>query len=331
MVAVGGPAINPVPRKMMTEHLGALAAEFGYAGGFEVAIGVENGEALALKTMNPRLGILGGLSILGTTGIVRPFSCSAYIASIHQAIDVARANGIGHVAACTGNASEDAMRAHYGLADIALIEMGDFAGAVLKHLKRAPVARLSMCGGFGKLSKLAAGHLDLHSRTSSIDLAQLAAWARDAGAGDDWREVDGWEDVVAALAAFARPLFTLGREPLAHLDEIPAHQHWLVRCLDAHPGNARAHVLAARGPFTPEGERALFATCGIDVVVSKNSGGAATEAKLAIARERRLPVVMLRRPALPGADRIFHDVASLQAALTAFRRGSTRHAEPAAR
>ncbi|MDR6469955.1 cobalt-precorrin-5B (C(1))-methyltransferase [Paraburkholderia graminis] len=183
-LAVGEPAINPVPRQMMTAHLTELAAEHGYRGGFEVTIGVEGGEALALKTMNPRLGILGGLSILGTTGIVRPFSCSAYIASIHQGIDVARANGYTHVAACTGNASEDAMRAHYGLPDIALIEMGDFVGAVLKHMKRAPVERLSICGGFGKLSKLAAGHLDLHSRNSSIDLERLAVWAAEHGAND---------------------------------------------------------------------------------------------------------------------------------------------------
>ncbi|AXF10809.1 cobalt-precorrin-5B (C(1))-methyltransferase [Paraburkholderia graminis] len=183
-LAVGEPAINPVPRQMMTAHLAELAAEHGYRGGFEVTIGVEGGEALALKTMNPRLGILGGLSILGTTGIVRPFSCSAYIASIHQGIDVARANGYTHVAACTGNASEDAMRAHYGLPDIALIEMGDFVGAVLKHMKRAPVERLSICGGFGKLSKLAAGHLDLHSRNSSIDLERLAVWAAEHGADD---------------------------------------------------------------------------------------------------------------------------------------------------
>ncbi|MEM5436050.1 cobalt-precorrin-5B (C(1))-methyltransferase [Paraburkholderia diazotrophica] len=183
-LAVGEPAINPVPRQMMTAHLADLAAEHGYAGGFEVAVGVENGEALAQKTMNPRLGIVGGLSILGTTGIVRPFSCSAYIASIHQGIDVARANGYTHIAACTGNASEDAMRAYYRLPDIALIEMGDFAGAVLKHLKRAPVDTLSMCGGFGKLSKLAAGHLDLHSRNSSIDLPLLAAWSAGHDASD---------------------------------------------------------------------------------------------------------------------------------------------------
>ncbi|PPK42066.1 cobalt-precorrin-5B (C1)-methyltransferase [Trinickia symbiotica] len=182
VVPVGEPAINPVPRQMMREHLAQLAAEYGYEGGFEVEIGVEGGEALALKTMNPRLGIVGGLSILGTTGIVRPFSCSAYIASIHQGIDVARANGYRHVAACTGNASEDAMRARYGLPEIALIEMGDFAGAVLKHLRRAPVERLSICGGFGKLSKLAAGHLDLHSSRSSIDLELLARWAGDHGA-----------------------------------------------------------------------------------------------------------------------------------------------------
>lgn len=179
---IGEPAINPVPRKMMTDHLLALAKEQGYGGGFEVSIGVENGAELALKTMNPRLGIVGGLSILGTTGIVRPFSCSAYIASIHQGIDVARANGHAHIAACTGNQSEDAMRLRYGLPDIALIEMGDFVGAVLKHVRRAPVEKLSLCGGFGKISKLAAGHMDLHSRNSSIDLPQLAAWAASEGA-----------------------------------------------------------------------------------------------------------------------------------------------------
>ncbi|WP_438392197.1 cobalt-precorrin-5B (C(1))-methyltransferase [Caballeronia sp. DA-9] len=187
-LAIGEPAINPVPRKMMFEHLAALASEYAYAGGFEVSIGVENGAELAAKTMNPRLGIVGGLSILGTSGIVRPFSCAAYIASIHQGIDVARANGYVHIAACTGNQSEDAMRVRYNLPDIALIEMGDFVGAVLKHLRRAPVSKLSLCGGFGKISKLAAGHMDLHSRNSSIDLPQLAHWAAGAGANEPLQE-----------------------------------------------------------------------------------------------------------------------------------------------
>lgn len=184
VLAVGEPAINPVPRRMISEHLQHLADENGYSGGFEVTVNVQGGEQLALKTMNPRLGILGGLSILGTSGIVRPFSCAAYIASIHQGIDVAHTNGYTHIAACTGNASEDTMRRVYGLPEIALIEMGDFVGAVLKHLRKVPVPRLTLCGGFGKISKLAAGHMDLHSRHSSIDLPQLAGWAADIGADE---------------------------------------------------------------------------------------------------------------------------------------------------
>ena len=119
VLAVGEPAINPVPRRMIGEHLQQLAQDCAYPGGFEVTVNVQDGEALALKTMNPRLGILGGLSILGTSGIVRPFSCSAYIASIHQGIDVAHTNGYRHIAACTGNASEDTMRRVYGLPEIA--------------------------------------------------------------------------------------------------------------------------------------------------------------------------------------------------------------------
>ncbi len=184
VLAVGEPAINPVPRRMISEHLQRLADEFSYPGGFEVTVNVQGGEQLALKTMNPRLGILGGLSILGTSGIVRPFSCAAYIASIHQGIDVAHTNGYTHIAACTGNASEDTMRRVYGLPETALIEMGDFVGAVLKHLRKVPVPRLTLCGGFGKISKLAAGHMDLHSRHSSIDLPQLAGWAADIGADE---------------------------------------------------------------------------------------------------------------------------------------------------
>jgi len=181
-IAVGEPAINPMPRQIITTNLQTLATEFDYGGGFEVTIGVQGGAELAKRTMNPRLGIVGGLSILGTTGIVRPFSCAAYIASIRQAIDVARANGLRHLAACTGVASENAMRQRYGLADMALIEMGDSVGVVLKHISRAPVDKLSLAGGFGKISKLAAGHLDLHSRKSAIDLAFLGQQAGLLGA-----------------------------------------------------------------------------------------------------------------------------------------------------
>ncbi len=186
-LAIGEPAINPVPRQMISEHLEQLKVEHGYQGGFKVAIGVENGEALALKTMNPRLGILGGLSILGTTGIVRPFSCAAYIASIHQGIDVAQANGITHMAACTGNLSEQYATEAFALSDMALLEMGDFVGAVFKYLnrkglKKAPIEHLSIVGGFGKISKLACGHKDLNSRVSSIDFDFFVNSAAELGA-----------------------------------------------------------------------------------------------------------------------------------------------------
>jgi precorrin-6A/cobalt-precorrin-6A reductase len=151
-------------------------------------------------------------------------------------------------------------------------------------------------------------------------VARVPCWAlrREAWqpqAGDDWRMVGDWAELTAALASFKRPLFTLGREPLAHLDEIPPQQFWTIRCLDAPETHPRARILATRGPFTLEGERALFSAEAFDVIVSKNSGGSATEAKLEVARERGLPVVMLRRPELPAVDREFASVADLLEAL----------------
>jgi precorrin-6A/cobalt-precorrin-6A reductase len=137
--------------------------------------------------------------------------------------------------------------------------------------------------------------------------------------GDDWRFVSGWEALSGELAAFARPFFALGRAPLSHLDDIAVHQHWTIRCLEAHPGNERACVIGARGPFTLEAERALFERCAFDVVISKNSGGGATEAKLEVARERGVPVIMLRRPPLPDVSRIFDATDALLAALETLR------------
>lgn len=182
LLDVGEPAINPVPRQMMEQHLSDIAGKLRYSGGFNVRVGIEDGQQLALKTMNPRLGILGGLSILGTTGIVRPFSCSAYIASINQGIDVAAANGYEHIAATTGNTSEAFIKQYYRLPEIALIEMGDFVGAVFKHLKKVSMKKLSLCGGFGKISKIGNGKLDLHSNKSSIDFDNFASLAEQAGA-----------------------------------------------------------------------------------------------------------------------------------------------------
>jgi precorrin-6A/cobalt-precorrin-6A reductase len=136
-------------------------------------------------------------------------------------------------------------------------------------------------------------------------------------AGDDWREFSDWTALQSMLHDFERPFFTLGREPLAHLDAIPADQHWTIRCLDAEPGNARATVIGARGPFGLDDERTLFADGCFDVLVSKNSGGDATEAKLTVARELGLPVLLLRRPELPAATREFDSRDALLAALVA--------------
>ena len=168
-VPVGEPAINPVPRRLMREAVGDADVI--------VEVGVEGGEELARRTWNPRLGIEGGLSILGTTGVVVPYSCSAWIASIQQGIDVAGAAGHEHVNAATGDVSERAARAVYAVPDSAVLDMGDFAGATLKYLARHPLPRLTLAGGFAKLSKLASGHLDLHSGRSQVDLDRLARLA----------------------------------------------------------------------------------------------------------------------------------------------------------
>ena len=178
---VGEPAINPKPREMMRAVVAEVAAECGDAGDVEVEISIPGGAELARKTWNPRLGIEGGLSVLGTTGVVVPFSCSAWIHSIHRGIDVARANGLGHVAACTGSTSEATVRALYGLPETALLDMGDFAGGLLKYLRRHPLPRLSLGGGFAKLAKLAAGNLDLHSGRSQVDFDFLAGMLADLG------------------------------------------------------------------------------------------------------------------------------------------------------
>lgn len=181
-VAVGEPAINPVPRKMMTVVVEDLCRDHGIAPDIEIEIAIENGEDLALQTWNPRLGIVGGLSVLGTTGIVHPFSCAAWIHSIHRGIDVARAEGLPHVLGATGSTSEKTAQAFYELPDIACLDMGDFAGGLLKYLRAHPVPRLTIAGGFAKLTKLAQGALDLHSGRSQVDMRWLAAQAEALGA-----------------------------------------------------------------------------------------------------------------------------------------------------
>ncbi len=176
-LAVGEPAINPVPRAMLDEAVAEAAIAHGRSPDVAITVSIPGGAEIAQRTWNPRLGIEGGLSILGTTGVVRPFSCAAWIASIHRGVDVARASGLTHVAGCTGATSERVVQALHGLPDHAMLDMGDFAGGMLKYLRKHPVARVTVGGGVGKLAKLAQGAMDLHSARSQVDLRGLSDWA----------------------------------------------------------------------------------------------------------------------------------------------------------
>jgi cobalt-precorrin-5B (C1)-methyltransferase len=197
-LAVGEPAINPVPRAMIRAAL--IEENAGIEPDVLVTISIPGGADIAKKTLNPRLGIVGGLSILGTTGIVVPFSCAAWIHSIHRGIDVARAAGLNHVAGATGATSEAAVQKLFDLPEHALLDMGDFAGGMLKYLKRNPVERVTIAGGPGKMTKLAQGLLDLHSRSGRVDLGFLAGCAKQAGA--DRALVTAIENANSALHGF---------------------------------------------------------------------------------------------------------------------------------
>lgn len=195
-IPVGEPAINPGPRQLIRATVEAVARDQGDAGDVEVTIAIPGGEILAARTTNGRLGVVGGLSVLGTTGIVVPYSCASWIHSIYRGIDVARASGLEHVAAATGSTSERAVRTHYDLPETALIDMGDFVGGTLKYLRRHPIAKVTLAGGFGKFAKLAAGHLDLHASRSEVDLPGLAALLAERGASGEL--IDTARDAASA-------------------------------------------------------------------------------------------------------------------------------------
>ncbi len=200
----GEPAINPMPRQMIRDAIFEAARVHAKPADVIVEVSIPDGEKIALKTLNPRLGIVGGLSILGTTGIVVPFSCSAWIHSIHRGIDVARASGIAHVAGATGSTSEAAVAKLYALSDVALIDMGDFAGGMLKYLKAHPVDRVTIAGGIAKLSKLAQGRMDLHSRRGLVDLDQIAVWLGEAGAIPDVVNIARGANTAQQILGLAR-------------------------------------------------------------------------------------------------------------------------------
>jgi cobalt-precorrin-5B (C1)-methyltransferase len=194
---VGGPAINPVPRKMITEAVTEVVGERGVL----VVISVPGGEKMARKTTNRRLGVLGGISILGTTGIVRPFSTASWRASVVQAVQVAAAQGERTVVLCTGGRTEKgAVALLPSLPEVCFIEVGDFTGAALRKAVDRGIARVVFVGMVGKLSKLAAGVLMTHYTRSAIDTSLLADLT--AGAGGSAELVDAVRAANTARHAY---------------------------------------------------------------------------------------------------------------------------------
>jgi cobalt-precorrin-5B (C1)-methyltransferase len=181
---LGGPAINPVPREMITQAVGE-AVDLS-KNGVTVIISVPDGERMARKTTNARLGIIGGISILGTTGIVRPFSTASWRASVEQAISVLAAQGEDTVVLCTGGRTEKgAMKLLPHLPEVCFVEVGDFTGAALRKAAGHHLSHVIFVGMAGKLTKLAAGVLMTHYTRSKVDLALLADITRAVGGPED--------------------------------------------------------------------------------------------------------------------------------------------------
>jgi cobalt-precorrin-5B (C1)-methyltransferase len=182
-VPVGEAAINPVPRKMIRETAEGILNECQIKKGVRAVISVPDGEEIAKKTLNGRLGIIGGISILGTSGIVTPFSTAAYRASVAQAIQVAVKGGCDHLLLSTGGRSEKfAVKLYPDEPEEAFIEMGDFVGFALKQCKAKKVKKITLVGMMGKFSKVAQGVMMVHSKRAPVDFDFLARIAEEAGA-----------------------------------------------------------------------------------------------------------------------------------------------------
>lgn len=185
-IAVGEPAINPVPRKMITDAVHFVKHQFQCDKGVNVEVFVENGEEIAKRTLNSRIGILNGISILGTTGIVKAFSSSAYIASITQGIDVSIANGCTEIVINSGGRSENLLKARFPhLPDFAFIQYGNWIGDTLEKIKSVPLEKVTIGIMIGKAAKLAQGELDTHSGKSTWDKAFIHQMAKKCGYSDE--------------------------------------------------------------------------------------------------------------------------------------------------
>ena len=189
-IPVGEPAMTRVPRRMILESVEQAASSHGRSpeSSLTVQISVTDGEEIALKTTNARLGVIGGISILGSTGVVQPYSTAAWRASVHLAIDVAAANDLPHLVLSTGTQSEAFARRHLDLPEMAYIEAGIFSGPALKRCIMRGVTRATHVGMVGKLSKMAMGYFVTHVAGNKVDTAFLASLAAQCGASRQVQE-----------------------------------------------------------------------------------------------------------------------------------------------
>jgi cobalt-precorrin-5B (C1)-methyltransferase len=197
---VGSPAINPVPRRNIIDNVHEVAATFLQHHGLSITLSVPQGEAMAKKTLNDRLGIIGGISILGTTGIVHPYSTAAFRASVVQGIEVAANQGQDTVVLTTGGRTEKFVQHTFPELPIAcFVQMGDFLGPALEASETNGIAHIIIGGMVGKLTKMAQGEIITHARRQAVDTDLLADIARQCGAPNDVCQAIS----EAAMARFA--------------------------------------------------------------------------------------------------------------------------------
>lgn len=177
-------AINPIPKKMINENLREIINKHHLEKGIKVIISVPKGKELGPKTDNPRIGILNGISILGTSGIVIPFSTASYAASIRQNLDVAIAMGNDTVVLTTGGRSEDFAKKIVNLPEHCFVQMGDFSGYTIQQCAKKEIKKAYVVGFIGKLAKMAAGVKQTHVKGSKVDMNFLAELARKCNAND---------------------------------------------------------------------------------------------------------------------------------------------------
>ena len=179
---IGSAAINPTPKKMIIENISEVAQDLLKKNGLRIIISVPKGKELASKTDNPRLGILGGISILGTSGIVIPYSTASFAAAIRQSLDVTIAMGNDTVVLTTGGRSEDFSRNMIKLPDHCFVQMGDFSGYTVQQCAKKKIKKVYVAGFIGKLTKMSMGVKQTHVKGSKVDMEFLSKIAQKCNA-----------------------------------------------------------------------------------------------------------------------------------------------------